>query len=272
MTAPVFVEGIGLLGPGLADWQHGAAALRGEAPYLHAATALPAPEGLPSAERRRTGPAVKLALAVGRQAIAASGRDAATLATVFSASGADGHNYHAICESLASDDPLISPTRFHNSVHNAPAGYWSIATGAMAPSNAMCAHDGSFAAGLLDAYSQVLATGAPCVLIAYDTDYPEPLRSARPIPDAFGLALVLTAEPGPATLASLRPALVMAMGDNEGDEPTPMADAALEAMRAAIPAARALPLLQALARGDEATAVLDYLDPLRLRVEVAPWR
>lgn len=270
MTAPVFIEGIGLLGPGLSDWQQGAAVLRGEAPYSSdsaTATALPAPEGLPSAERRRTGPAVKLALAVGRQAIAASGRDAATLATVFSASGADGHNYHAICESLAGDDPMISPTRFHNSVHNAPAGYWSIATGAMAPSNAMCAHDGSFAAGLLDAYSQVLATGAPCVLIAYDTDYPEPLRSARPIPDAFGLALVLTAEPGPATLASLRPSLAI-----DGDAPTPMADAALEALRAAIPAARALPLLQALARGDDATAVLDYLDPLRLRVEVAPWR
>ncbi len=269
MTAPVFVEGIGLLGPGLTDWQQGAAVLRAETPYLHAATALPAPEGLPSAERRRTGPAVKLALAVGRQAIAASGRDAATLATVFSASGADGHNYHAICESLAGDDPMISPTRFHNSVHNAPAGYWSIATGAMAPSNAMCAHDGSFAAGLLDAYSQVLATGAPCVLIAYDTDYPEPLRSARPIPDAFGLALVLTAEPGAATLASLRPSVAI---DGDAPTPTPMADAALEALRAAIPAARALPLLQALARGDDTTAVLDYLDPLRLRVEVAPWR
>ncbi len=270
MTAPVFIEGIGLLGPGLADWQQGAAILRGQASYAPAATALPVPEGLPSAERRRTGPAVKLALAVGRQAIAASGRDAATLATVFSASGADGHNYHAICESLAGDDPTISPTRFHNSVHNAPAGYWSIATGAMAPSNAMCAHDGSFAAGLLDAYSQVLASRAPCVLIAYDTGYPEPLRSARPIPDAFGLALVLTAEPGPATLASLRPSLVM--GDSEGEAPTPMADAALETLRAAIPAARALPLLQALAREDDATAVLDYLDPLRLRVEVAPWR
>lgn len=267
MTTPVFIEGIGLLGPGLADWQQGAAVLRGQAPYSHAATALPAPEGLPSAERRRTGPAVKLALAVGRQAIAASGRDAATLATVFSASGADGHNYHAICESLAGEDPLISPTRFHNSVHNAPAGYWSIATGAMAPSNAMCAHDGSFAAGLLDAYSQVLATGAPCVLIAYDTDYPAPLRSARPIPDAFGLALVLTAEPGAATLASLRPSPAI-----EGEAATTMAEAALEALRAAIPAARALPLLRALARGDETTAVLDYLDPLRLRVEVAPWR
>ncbi len=267
MTAPVFIEGIGLLGPGLSDWQQGAAVLRGEVPYLHAATALPAPEGLPSAERRRTGPAVKLALAVGRQAIAASGRDAATLATVFSASGADGHNYHAICESLAGEDPLISPTRFHNSVHNAPAGYWSIATGAMAPSNAMCAHDGSFAAGLLDACSQVLATGAPCVLIAYDTDYPEPLRSARPIPDVFGLALVLSAEPGPATLASLRPSLTL-----EGEAPTMMADGALEGLRAAIPAARALPLLQALARGDDAAPVLDYLEPLRLRVEVAPWR
>ena len=57
--------------------------------------------------------------------------DAATLATVFSASGADGHNCHALCEQLATDDRQLSPTRFHNSVHNAAAGYWSVATGAM---------------------------------------------------------------------------------------------------------------------------------------------
>ncbi|WP_010095767.1 beta-ketoacyl synthase chain length factor, partial [Burkholderia ubonensis] len=143
------------------------------------------------------------ALAVGREAVAASGRDAATLATVFSASGGDSQNCHAICETLAGDDRLLSPTRFHNSVHNAPAGYWSIATGATAASNVLCAHDGSFAAGLLESVCQVAVDRMPCLLIAYDTDYPEPLRAVRPIVDAFGVALVLAPEAGAATLARI---------------------------------------------------------------------
>jgi 3-oxoacyl-(acyl-carrier-protein) synthase len=140
--------------PGLNDWPHAAAVLAGHAPYASARTVLPPPAGLPPAERRRTRPS-RVALAAGLEAAAASGRDAATLATVFSASGGDGQNCHAICETLAGDDRQLSPTRFHNSVHNAPAGYWSIATRAMATSNVLCAHDGSFAAGLLESLCQV---------------------------------------------------------------------------------------------------------------------
>src|SRR5437868_4271299 len=154
MALTAFIEGIGLLGPGLSGWPEGVAVLRGTQGYVARATELPPADGLPAAERRRASPVVRLALAVGREAIAASGREAASLSTVFSASAADGRNYHAICEQLASGDPLISPTRFHNAVHNAPAGYWGIATGAMAPSNVMCAHDASFGAGLLDSLGQ----------------------------------------------------------------------------------------------------------------------
>lgn len=268
MALHAFIEGVGLVGPGLSGWAQGAAALTGAAPYVSRPTELPPPEGLPPAERRRTGPAVKLALATGREAIAASGRDAATLPTVFSASGADGHNYHAICEALASDDPLLSPTRFHNSVHNAPAGYWGIATGAMTPSNVMCAHDASFGAGLLEALCQAATQRGPCVLIAYDTDYPDPLRHKRPIPDTFGLALVLSPEQGPHSLARLALELVPA----EQAPADRMADPLLETLRAAVPAARALPLLQALAAGGERQVVLDYLQDVAMRIALAPCR
>jgi hypothetical protein len=268
MPLHAFIEGVGLVGPGLSGWPEGAAVLAGTAPYVPRATELPPPEGLPPAERRRTGPAVKLALATGREAIAASGRDAATLPTVFSASGADGHNYHAICEALASDDPLLSPTRFHNSVHNAPAGYWGIATGAMTPSNVMCAHDASFGAGLLEALCQARAQHGACVLIAYDTDYPAPLRHKRPIPDTFGLALVLAPEASARSMARLDLELVPA-ANTPG---TRISDPALETLRTAVPAARALPLLQALALGDERQVVLDYLDDVVMRIALSPCR
>ena len=48
-----------------------------------------------------------------------------------------------------------------------------------------------------------------------------------------------------------------------------MADPALEALRGAIPAARSLPLLDAIARGNAAAVVLDYLEHSRLAVDVA---
>ena len=268
MTAPrlsACIEGIGLLGPGLADWSQGRAILAGEAAYAPAPSQLPAVAALPPAERRRVGRAVKLALAVGQQAVTMAGLDAAALATVFSSSGADGDNCHEICAQLASDDKLISPTRFHNSVHNAPAGYWSIATGAMAPSSVLCAYDASFGAGLIEAMAYAMTAAPRCLLIAYDSSYPEPLRSARPVPDAFGIALALTAAPSPGCLARIE--LTPAQG-----RATAMADAGLEALRRDYPAGRGLPLLAALARGGSAELLLDYLDDCRLAVTVSPCR
>ena len=118
----VHVEGIGCLGPGFDDWPAARAILRGEAPYASRPTNLPAPVALPASERRRASRATKVALAAGSEAIAMSGHDASTLASVFSASAGDGINCHELCQQLATDDRQISPTRFHNSVHNAPAG------------------------------------------------------------------------------------------------------------------------------------------------------
>jgi hypothetical protein len=300
-TLYCYLEGVGLIAPGLSDWPQAAAVLRGDTPYIHRPTELPLPEALPSAERRRSGPPVKLALGAGAQAVTASGRDPVTLPAVLSASSGDGFVFCAICEALASDDPLISPTRFHNSVHNAAAGYWGIATGAMTPSNAICAHDGSFGAGLLDAACQVVANDEACVLIAYDTPYPQPLHAARPVREAFGVALVLAPMATDRSVARLAISLTEAPGHA-------LANAGLEALRTAIPAARSLPLLAALARfgvgasigsevgagagasgaaggagkgdrslradeiGEAATVVLDYLDDLRVEVAVAPCR
>lgn len=258
-----YIEGIGVIGPGLADWPHAVDVLARRAGRETAKTVLPAPAGLPSAERRRTGPVVRAALAAAHEAVAASGRDAATLASVFAASGGDGGNFHAICETLASDDRQLSPTRFHNSVHNAPAGYWSIATRAMAASNVLCAYDGSFGAGLLESLAQVSVDGVPTLLVAYDTDYPEPLRSVRPIADAFGVALVLAPQKSERSLAGIEARLT----DADAFE---FADADLEALRRSNPAARALPLLDAIARGQAMGVVLDYLDGTRIAVDVEP--
>ena len=105
---------------------------------------------------------VKLALAAGLEATRQAGADPAQLPAIFTSSGGDGQNCHEICQALASAERQLSPTRFHNSVHNAAAGYWSIATGATPASNALCAYDASFAAGLLEALTQVAIERARC--------------------------------------------------------------------------------------------------------------
>jgi hypothetical protein len=262
-TLSAYIEGIGLLGPGLSDWPASQAVLGGREPYQPHKTLLPSPALLPAAERRRSCAIVKLTLATGLEAIAAAGLDAASLPSVFSASGGDGENCHIICEMLASDDRQISPTRFHNSVHNVAAGYWSIATGAMTTSSVLSAFDASFGAGLLEALTQVVVDDTRTVLLACDTAYPEPLYSARPIPDAFGIALVLAPQRSAQALAQISVSLTDASADQ-------LDDAALENLRMAIPAARGLPLLRGIALRQDKHVVLDYLDSTRLAVAIAP--
>ena len=258
-----WIEGIGLLGPGLPDWSTAHAVLTGEVPYAPGPMTAPPPQSLPPAERRRAGVSVKVALAVAQEAIAMGQLDARQLSTVFASSGADGDNCDAICAVLASDDRHISPTRFHNSVHNAPAGYWGIASGAMTPAAVLCAYDGCFGAGLLEALTQVTVEGSTALLIAYDSPYPEPLNAKRPLPSAMGIALALTPQKSAQSLARIQVALTDA-------KPDALADPGLEALRRAIPAARGLPLLQALARKQDSEVVLDYLEPLRLAVTIQP--
>ncbi len=257
-----WIEGVSVIAPGLPSWAHTSAVLRGEQALLAEPTQLLVPTLLPAAERRRASRVVKLALGLGVEAAIHAGLDVADLATVFSASGADGHNCDALCAQLATEDRQISPTRFHNSVHNAAAGYWGIASRSMAPCQVLCAYDASFGAGLLEAMAQVVFDQIPVLLIAYDSEYPEPLFSKRPIPDCAGVALLLTPLASEKSLAciELQPSTQVA---------TKMSAPALEQLRTQVPALRALPLLQALAKHQTQSVCLDYLPPMQLLLKVS---
>lgn len=278
MPLRVRLHGVGVLGPGLDNWAQCRACLRGEAAYQAAATVLPAPEMLPPAERRRASRVIKLALAIGAEAVQHAAADAAQLASVFISSTGDGHNCHALCETLASTQRDISPTRFHNSVHNTAAGYWCIATGATGPCQVLAAHDASFAAGLLEAAVQVHTEQRDVLLLAYDSDYPEPLKTFRPIPDAAGVALLLRPA---AEAAAARPADAQALAElditwrADGASAThgvaqPALDAGLQALSDTIPAMRALPLLQQLASGQAGQVWIAGLPGQGLQIGVQP--
>lgn len=262
----VFIEGVGLAGPGLNGWKAGQSVLSGRDSYVATPTLVVAPADLPAAEGRRTGRPVKLALAVAREAFMHAGRDAASTATVFTSSSGDGDNVHEILEVLASPAREVSPTRFHNSVHNAAAGYWSIAARSHEASTSLCGYDASFAAGLLEAASQIAVEGKAVALIAYDQPYPEPLHAKRPLMASFAVALILTPEAGEHAFAVLEVEVEVTR------EVTLVQDPGLEALRAGIPAARALPLLAALARNAAGMVELDYLGGAHLTLRVTPCR
>ena len=257
------IEGVGLVGPGIASWPQARSIFAGNEAYEPQRTVIPSADALPPVERRRAGKCVRMALAAGLAATADAGRAPKDMVAIFTSSTGDGEILHAICETLASEDRQISPTRFHNSVHNAPAGYWGIATGAMQPSDSLGAFDASFGAGLVEALGRLAADpSVPVLLIAYDAPYPEPLFSVRPVPDSFGVGIVMSAAKGGRGLATLSM-------ETTSRAATRMDDAQLEAVRAAIPAARSLPLLALLAAGRSGEAVIGYLDDLSLAVEVS---
>lgn len=237
----LYVEAVGLAAPGLPGWRASTPVLAGAAPYAAQELAPYAPALLPPNERRRATPIVRLAFRTSEDALAGTPLPASALATVFASSDGDTEVMHRINHALAQPARMVSPTDFHNSVHNAAAGYWSIAVGSKLPSTSLAAHDATFAAGLTEAAALALGDELDTLLMVCDLRMPVPLAEKRPIAEPFGVALVLTPARSERSLAAL------ALAETREPEAT-LEDAGLEALRRANPAARALPLLRLLAR------------------------
>jgi hypothetical protein len=205
----VWIEAIGFWSPGLPDWDAARSAFRGQPPEHGPALRRPAAEWLPPAERRRAPDSVALAVEVASQAVTASGREARDLASVFTSAHGDLAITDAMCRVLVDAPLLVSPTKFHHSVHNAASGYWGIVTGCLEPSTAVSAFDASFAAGLLEAMMQCAADVRPMLLVGYDIAACGALVSTNDSRGLLGLALVLASRPGPRSLAHLEAELIV---------------------------------------------------------------
>lgn len=257
----LYLHGVGLLAPGLPGWRDSLPVLRGVESYRPQPLP-PLRSGLlPANERRRTTQAIGLALLAGEEAVAGARIDPGALSAVFASSEGDCEIIDKLCAALAAPGRPVSPTLFHNSVHNAPAGYWSIATGCKASSLSLSAYDDSFSAGLLTAAT--LTLDEPwALLLAYDYPPPFPLSEQRRLSAPFAVALLLSARP--AAAARLRLRLAPLQPEDRLEQ------AALEALRLGNPAARSLPLLCALAAGRAGAVILPYSDRQRLALELTP--
>jgi hypothetical protein len=241
-----FIDGFALWSPTLPGWDAAAPALRG-GPLPQPATGRPAPALLAANERRRAPDSVLLALEVAAAALAASGRSAVDVATVFASAHGDLPITDALCKTLAADPKLLSPTRFHHSVHNAASGYWAIGSGSPAASTALAAAEASFAIGLLEALVQCAADAQPVMLVAYDTEATGALQSVNTSRGLLAVALVLA--PEPASAASW----VLDWQTGPGAVAVPMPTSAAAQALHANASSPALPLAEALARGQAAS-------------------
>ena len=239
----VQIEGIGFWAPGWPDWDATCAGLRrGDAPAADA-PARPMPALLPAAERRRAPDPVLVACEVASQACAAAGRDVQELASVFGSTHGDLVITDYMCETLARAPRELSPIRFHNSVHNAPAGYWTIAAHCHAASTSLSGWHASFAMLLLEAAVQAIATHEPVLLVAYDTESRGPLVEVSPSSPTFGVALVLA----PTRTGVELPRLRIGMLDERAANDAVALPPAFRALAAGNPmATSALPFLTAL--------------------------
>ena len=260
----VGVTGIGAWLHGAPDWPSLRGALLSEHRLGDDAPAEPVAGVLPAAERRRAPDGVRLAAEVARQACASAGVDPAMLPCVFASSHGEVAITDYVCETLARAPLELSPTKFHNSVLNAPAGYWTIATGCTAASSAVTAHHASFAAGLLEAVAFACAEAMPVLFASCDVGSTGPLADMTHTKLAFGVALVLA--PVATTGARLR----LALHEGAAGDLVPGA-LALRRVAGDNPAnAQALALLSTLAHRRPAHLRLPLSSGLSLDMEITP--
>lgn len=208
----IAIEAVGVLAPGFPDWDGARAVLAGREPFVAAPLAPCAPASLSPVERRRSSPTVRLAIAAAEQALQRTAIRPHDMALVFASPEAAGVITHQLCEVLAGSRE-VSPTQFHNSVHNAPSGYYSIAMKAKLGATSVCRGPWSFAAGLLGAAVQALCDDVPVLYVCYDSPLPAPLSEGMPVVEATVIALVIAPRPAATTLGSWELAVAPAAGD-----------------------------------------------------------
>ncbi len=182
------ILGLGTWSPKHADWPGFCAALAsGDWP---AETKLQ-PERIEPRDRRRAPQLVKLAIEVMDQSCTMASLEPAEVCVVFSSAMGDMQITDYMCRALAQETKLISPTKFHNSVHNAAAGYWSMVTGAHGPASAVSAFEFTASMAFLEAAIQALEENTPVVVVTQEMAAPLPLMDTCPSELPFSSAFLL---------------------------------------------------------------------------------
>jgi hypothetical protein len=182
---PVYLHSVGLWTPGYADAE---AWCRGEA---DPGAVEPAAGLLVGALRRRASALSRMACEALQQAVEGAGASPERTPSIWVTVHGEHETAVAILDMMRRGEGRVSPTRFHNSVHNTPSGYASIATGNRQPSTTLTGGSEVLASALLEAICQLEAGASDVALVLAD----EPLRppfdargALAPLAVAFGLS------------------------------------------------------------------------------------
>lgn len=258
------ITGIGAWSRGFQNWDE----FQTVSGTLAADTAtcdMPAPSQIPGRERRRAPALVKLAVEVAHQACDMSGIPKSGVASVFCSAMGDSEIATYICQTLASPVKVLSPTKFHNSVHNAPAGYWSISAENRAPSNSVAGSRHSFPVALLEASVLSTAESRPVLLVAADIQVRGPYEAVYPIENPFGAGLLIQNQVNDAGGWSFT------LEHRSGSVDWPLLkNPFLQELSETNPAARCLRLIEAMALQERATIDWPLGESTYLHLDLSP--
>lgn len=184
------VASIGAWGSYFDSWDALQALLQG-GPLPDVKNKGPKPAVIPANERRRAPLPVRLAVESSWQATQSAGIDPDSLTCVFVSGLGDTDLTDYMCKTLASEHKALSPTKFHNSVHNAPAGYWTISTNTMRAANSVAGYQQSVSLTLLEAMVQCEAEDVPMLVTFYDAPVASVLEPILSNQQAFAFSLVI---------------------------------------------------------------------------------
>ncbi|MDG1462058.1 MAG: beta-ketoacyl synthase chain length factor [Gammaproteobacteria bacterium] len=211
----LLITGIGLWSATAANWQE---FLEPTIDSESAIRKLPANDLVPAAERRRMPKTAKLAIEVATQACSMADIDIQTITSVFTSQIADTEITDYLCRALAAPVKSMSPTKFHNSVQNAPGGYWAIGAKNHMPCNYVSGFRECWQTGLLEAAIQCVTEDRPVLLANYDLACKPPLADVFPATEDFACALVL--ETATSNKAGIEIEIRIANGDVTAPEAT----------------------------------------------------
>ena len=217
----------------------------------------PKPEIIPANERRRAPLPVRLAVESSWQACQHANIAAESLASVFVSGIGDTQLTDYMCRALVGESKALSPTKFHNSVHNAAAGYWTISTGCRQAANSVAGFQEAVSLALMEALLQCQIEGKPILITFYDAPSSTVLKELLKNETAFSASIII----GPADTSSDAQNYQATISNGAYQWPNFKSTQPLQECYNNNPAAKLLPLLHAFAHRD-ANAMQSITMPL----------
>lgn len=235
------------------------------------------PDLIPARERRRAPQSVRMAVEVMHQSCEMAALPPDEVATVFSSSMGDMEITDYMCRTLADNPRAMSPTKFHNSVHNASTGYWSIATQSHCPANAVAADIYSASMAFLDGAIQASEENIPVLVVTQEMAAPSPLLNTCAAKHPFSAAFLIAPKkwppekrapkkraPNARDAACSEPIASLRFAVSKEKVVGPALPADLQELLKSNTAALMLPLLSALVAGASGSAS-ETVDPIQFK-------